>query len=254
MVLKFFHGVFIGIAFVLPGLSAGTVILILGFYRKFLEDIASLKLKPYFPHLAGAAFGALTGVFFIGFLMERHYSLLLALLLGMLVASVKVVINCNDKSSYKILPILMSLAGFAATWLLVGDPRAEFTPLPEGSLHSYLLGGILASSTMLLPGVSGSAVLIIFNLYDDLIMAVNNFQWLNLLFFGTGFLLGLIFLARLLSALYRRYCNSISFLLAGLILGSTRALIPPQITPGALIAALAGAALVFFFTGRARRC
>ena len=100
--------------------------------------------------------------------------------------------------------------------------------------------------------VSGGSALIIMNLYDDVIIAVNQWQLLNLSVFTGGLLAGLFALARLLAALYRRYTDIISYLLAGLILGSTRALLPSGITAGVAIAALAGALLVIFFGERGR--
>ena len=66
MLLNFLQGMAIGIAFVLPGISAGTVILILGFYKQFIEDLSNFRLRPYLPHLCGGAVAALAGVKIIG--------------------------------------------------------------------------------------------------------------------------------------------------------------------------------------------
>jgi putative membrane protein len=250
VIRKFIQGIAIGVAFVLPGLSAGTVILLLGFYRKFLEDLSRVNLQPYLLHILGGAVGVLAGVRVIGYLMERATDLLMAFLLGALVASIRIVLAYNGKIKAAPVPLILSAAGFAITWFIVCEPSSGMTVLPPGSLFHFFLGGTVASATMLLPGVSGSSALIIMNLYDDVIIAVNQWQWLKLSVFTAGLMTGLFGLARLLSALYRRYSTAVSFLLSGLILGSTRALLPLPVKPGVAAAVLAGALLVIYFGGR----
>lgn len=250
MAIKVLQGVFIGIAFVLPGLSAGTVILILGFYRRFLDDIAAVRIRPYLPMIAGALVGSISGVYAIGFLMSRNYELVTAFLLGMLLASVQAVVNRVPALRDLPRPLIFGALGFILTWFYICEPTRTFTVFPPGGPLHFFLGGVLASATMLLPGVSGSAVLIVMNLYDDVIIAVSTWQWLRLAILGAGFAVGLFGLARLLSALYRRYQAEISFLLAGLILGSTRVLLPAAPYLLYIVTAGAGAIIVLYFTRR----
>jgi len=248
VIKQILQGAFIGVALVLPGLSAGTVILILGFYRRFLEDISSFNYKPYLPLALGVAAGGLSGVYTIGFLLEHFSIVIMSFLLGMLLASVPMVINSRSSRSLSAGPVLLGLCGFLVTWFYICEPAQTFTVLPPGGYLHFFIGGTLASSTMLLPGVSGSAVLIILNLYDNVIFAFRNWEWFKLAFFGGGFALGLLVLARLLSALYRRYQAGISFLLAGMIVGSTRALLPEQFSIAFFIFAALGAGVVLYFT------
>ncbi len=257
MILKLLQGAFIGLALILPGLSAGTVILILGFYRQFIDDLSSLRIKPYLAMLAGAIIGALAGIYAISYLLEHYNVAVMAFLMGMLLASIPTVINCRHKTENPlnisvlkkiIWPLILGAAGFIVTWYIICEPARTFTVLPPGGFLHFFLGGTLSSATMLLPGVSGSSILIIMNLYDDVIYAVSNWQWLKLGFLAAGFAVGLFGLARLLSALYRRYQTAVSFLLAGMILGSTRILLPAQFSFTFFIFAAIGAALVLYFT------
>jgi putative membrane protein len=248
MAISIMQGIFIGVALVLPGLSAGTVILILGFYMRFLEDLSNFRLRQYLPLFAGALTGALIAVYTVSYLLERYNTFIMAFIMGMLIASVPAVINYRRGDGIKIVSLLFAAAGLIITWFLVCDPSQTFTVLPPGGHFHFFLGGAIASATMLLPGVSGSAMLIIINLYDDVIYAVSNWQWVNLAFLSAGFVVGLFALARLLSALYRRYQKEISFLLGGLILGSTRALLPASFNLQFVLAAAAGAAIVLYLT------
>lgn len=248
MINKILQGVFIGVALVLPGLSAGTVVLILGFYRRLLDDIASFNFKPYPPLVAGVAAGGISGVYTISFLLEHFSVLIMSFLLGMLLASVPMVINSQRSSQLRPWPFILGLLGFLFTWFYICEPTRTFTVLPPGGYFHFFIGGTVASSTMLLPGVSGSAVLIILNLYEEVIFAFSTWQWPKLAFFAGGFALGLMVLARLISALYRRFQAEVSFLLAGMVIGSTRALLPEHFTITFFIFAALGAVVVLYFT------
>jgi len=261
MVNEVIKGMFIGIALILPGLSAGTVIIILGFYRRFLEDLAGLHIKPYLLMLIGAAVGVLAGVFFINFLLDHYYTAIMAFILGMLIASIPLVVSCNNYKTLRsiyfiriiIWPVLLGVIGFYITWFIICEPARTFTVIPPGGHLHFFIGGTLSSATMVLPGVSGSSILIIMNLYDDVIRAISTFQWKNLGFLVAGFSLGLIGFARLLSALYRRYQKAISFLLAGLILGSTRALLPVSFGFTFFAFFILGATAVFYLAFRGKK-
>jgi putative membrane protein len=250
VILKLVQGAFIGVALILPGLSAGTVILILGFYRSFIDDLSALRIRPYLPMLFGAALGVLAAVYVISYLLMHYNTAVMAFLFGMLLASVPAVVEYRRGERIRPWPLLLGIAGFLVTWFIVCEPSNTFTVLPPGGSFHFFLGGALASATMLLPGVSGSSVLIIMNLYDDVIHAITEWEWLKLAFLAGGFVVGLFGLARLLSALYRRFQVSVSFLLAGLILGSTRILLPVQLSLTFFLAAIAGALLVLFIIRR----
>lgn len=256
MINKVLKGLFIGVALILPGLSAGTVIIILGFYRRFLEDLSTLHIKPYLPMLIGAAGGVFAGVLFINYLLDHFYTAIMAFILGMLLASIPLVLNC--KKIYKpislsflkifIWPLFLGAFGFYLTWFIICEPARTFTVIPPGGHLHFFIGGTLASATMILPGVSGSSILIIMNLYDDVIRAISTLQLIKLGFLVAGFSLGLLGFARLLSALYRRYQKAISFLLAGLILGSSRALLPVSLNLTFFVFFTAGALAVLYLT------
>ncbi|MFY9503980.1 MAG: DUF368 domain-containing protein [Dethiobacteria bacterium] len=245
MLLQFLQGMAIGIAFVLPGLSAGTVILILGFYKQFIDDLSRLRLRPYLPHLCGAALSALVGVKIIGYLLENYNDLLSAFLLGMVVASIRVIIIHNGKIVKPTFwGIILGAAAFLITWFIFSNPTPGWTALPAGSPHHFFIGGALAAATMILPGISGSSTLVMMNLYDDMIFAVNHWEWLKITIFSAGALIGIFVFARLLSALYHRYHDTVSLVLVGLLLGATRSLLPSTLSAAVIVSALIGAAIV----------
>ncbi len=245
MLNKILQGLLIGVTLVMPGLSAGTVILIFGFYRQFLDDLSSLNFRPYLYHLAGALAGALVAVYLVGYLLDHYTLLIKSSIFGMLVASIPVALDLKRGSALlKPLPLLCGAGGFCLVWFVIFESQT-LSALPPGGFLHLILGGVLAGATMLLPGISGSAMLVTVNLYDDAINAIRYWMWLKLLFLGFGFFLGIFGMARVLSTLYRRYQLEISFLLAGLIAGSTRALLPSHFSLTFLVSALTGAAMVY---------
>jgi putative membrane protein len=249
LLLNILKGAAIGIAFVLPGISAGTVILVLGFYKQFVDDLSSFRLLPYLPHLLGGAAAALAGVKIIGYLLENCRDLLLAFILGLLIASLRVILFQDGKAvRLSAIGIILSAASFLTAWFIFGSPSPGWTALPAASYLHFAAGGIIAGATMILPGISGSSSLVIMNLYDDVIYAVNHWEWLKLAVFSAGALLGIFILARLLSALYRRHQDTVSLALAGLVLGSVRSILPSAFSIPVALAALTGAAAVLALT------
>jgi len=248
---KLLQGSFIGISLVLPGMSGGTALIILGLYRNFLKDISELNIKRYIIIGVGIAVGVLVCALFITRLLDYYPDLLVSFLMGMLIASIRIVFAPLRRDQLRIFYLLFAGIGFAAAWTVVGEPIAQVPDTPDESIFMFFTGGVLTSATMLLPGVSGSSILIIINLYDNLLQAVVKFEiWPSLVFFVLGLGIGVILFARLILSLYNRFQGAVSFLLAGLLLGSTKALIPGSFGPGVVIFAIAGFLIIFMLTGK----
>lgn len=222
------RGLFIGITLVLPGMSGGTALLITGIYKKFLDDISSLNFKPYLVILIGAIAGTVFSVFSITSMLENYPHIIISVLLGMLLSSVYLVLSPLTVSKVKIVHLLYMLPGLGAALLLADEPLAHLPIEPTDSVTLIFSGGILTSATMLLPGISGSAILIMINLYDDLLLFVREWHFWRLALFSAGLATGLLLFARMVSYFYSRFFYPVSFLLTGLLIGSSRALIPPS--------------------------
>jgi putative membrane protein len=120
--------------------------------------------------------------------------------------------------------------------------------LDAAEVNPFILftGGALSSAVMLIPGVPGSAVLIAMGIYDDMFFLVDALDLPSLFIFGIGGALGIFLLARLLEKYYARHQDFLSFLFAGLLLGSARTLLPQVINSGVVVALLVGALLVWY--------
>ena len=112
---------------------------------------------------------------------------------------------------------------------------------------SLLVGGALASSTMILPGVPGNLVLIIMGIYESLLHALAELEWMTLIIFAIGAVLGVVGLSNLLDKIYSRHRDILNWLFAGLIIGTGRMMIPANLDNPVLfiLVALLGFMLVW---------
>ena len=238
-------GVLIGIIIVLPGMSGGTVFLILGLYEKIIRDLARLRLKPYLPLLLGVTGGVFIGGILLSYVFYQFRDLSAAFLLGCLLASIRPILKGQGTKSPWIISLLF--IGFIVGYLMAGEPIELVDPGESASYLRLIIGGTLASATMIIPGLPGSGVLILMGIYDDALFYLGNFQFLELFIMGISGLIGIFVLARGLEKLYNDHRKVIAYTFAGLIAGSSRAIIPYDFTLGVIGLFVLGFAIVWIY-------
>jgi putative membrane protein len=259
------HGILIGIANIIPGVSGGTFALVLGIYERLLGAIGALGLGtlratwglvsgPGRPErrrafleewrrtdatwlavlVLGAGAAILASSRLIAWLLEVELAPTLAFFVGLILPSILVPYRLLERRSWR--EALACLLGGA---LLVGLTFVR----PEGAgaglgLLGLFLSGAVAISAMILPGVSGSFMLMVLGEYENVLRAINSFDLVRLGVFALGCLVGLLAFVRLLNWLLRRYHAVTMAFLIGLILGSLWVLWPfKEVPPGAKISA-----------------
>lgn len=241
-------GLILGLTIVLPGMSGGTILIILGLYEQILKDIAKINIKPYWPLLSGCVAGLFLGGFVFALVFAAYRDIASAFLMGCLFASTRAVFSARPAPTLFRFGILA--VGLAIGYWLAADPIVIADEITAVNPAVLVLGGAIASATMLIPGLPGSTVLIILGIYDDVLIYLRDFDLLNLAIFGIGSILGVFLLARALDNLFNRYKGPIAYFFAGLIVGSTRAIMPESF--GFLVALLfiCGFALVWWWSGK----
>ncbi len=226
------RGVAMGIAEVVPGVSGGTIALITGIYKRLLNALASFSpssprvlLRDGFgafhrthdlSFLAALALGMIVGLIVfarvLGYLLDTHGPVVWGFIFGLITASLpRVALRAT----------LPSLATFG----VAGAVLAVFvaTLAPTGSDPTYprfLLGGALAATAWILPGISGSLVLVLLGLWKPLIAALNTAQLDIIAAMAAGMAIGLLSFVRLLARSLERYPGAVFSLLTGLMAGS----------------------------------
>ena len=229
-------GIAMGTADLVPGVSGGTMALILGIYRALLEAIQSVNgrnlralfggrfadLLREFPwrFLLALGLGILSAVFalanVLGELLETRPTFLYAVFAGMIIASI---IAIGARVRWGLLPALACAISAVAAFAIVGAPALQNA---DHSLPNIFFSGMLAICAMILPGISGSFILLILGQYEHVLGLVRGLDILPLAVFGLGCALGLALFSRLLSWLLRRYEQTTMAVLAGFMLGSLR--------------------------------
>jgi putative membrane protein len=231
--LLYAKGMAMGAADVVPGVSGGTVAFITGIYDELLRSIAAIPNAV--PALlrgrigeawrtANASFlvvlfaGVLTSILslarLISFLLEEHPIPVWSFFFGLILVSVHLV---GKEIQRRNLSRLVSLClGVAfAYWITVASPVQW-----SASSASLFLAGAIAICAMILPGISGSFILVLLGLYPVVLSAVKALDLGVMLTFGAGCLVGLLSFARLLSWVLRRWRDLTLAFLTGLMLGS----------------------------------
>ncbi|KAB3534714.1 DUF368 domain-containing protein [Alkaliphilus pronyensis] len=221
------QGFILGFIIVLPGMSGGTVFVILGIYEQVIKDLVKLNLKPYIPLVIGAIVGIFLGAMAFSVFFEHHRDATTALLLGCVIASIKPVLKNSPKLNFN--RLIIAVIGFLLGYYLVGEPISIVSASKEVSWYLLLMGGALSSAVMIIPGLPGSSVLILFGIYDSLLLYISNLDIINLAIFGIGGLIGILLLVKILENLYNNHRGLVSYSFAGIIFGSSRALLPYDI-------------------------
>lgn len=231
--LLYAKGMAMGAADVVPGVSGGTVAFITGIYDELLRSIASIPNAV--PALlrgrvaeawrtANATFllvlfaGVLTSIFslaqLISYLLEEHPIPVWSFFFGLILVSVHLVGKEIQRRNLSRLVSLCLGIGFAY-WITVASPVQW-----NASGISLFLAGAIAICAMILPGISGSFILVLLGLYPVILGAVKAFDAGIMLTFAGGCLVGLLSFARLLSWVLRRWRDLTLAFLTGLMLGS----------------------------------
>jgi len=238
-------GIILGIVIVLPGMSGGTVLLILGLYEMIIRDMVELKIRPYLPLLYGTVGGIFASSMIFGFFFESYESETLAFLLGCLLASIRSVLNNCPKLN--LVRGVFLIGGLLIGLVAVGEPIELMSYNTDINWILLFVGGALASAAMIIPGIPGSSVLILMGIYDDVLVYLKEFKIIPLLVFLVGGVIGILSLVKLMDNIYKRYRAYVSYFFAGIILGSSRASLPSTVSLSIVLAFLVGFILIWVF-------
>lgn len=247
--LSWIKGIILGFVMLLPGVSGGTAFVILGVYEDLVRDLAKLNLKPHLKLFGGIVIGLFLSGFLFSLFFENHRNEAAVFLLGSLIASVRFVIQTDYRVNRQLLGLFA--IGFFVGFILGAEPIGVGGYVEDISLAYIFTGAALSSAAMVIPGLPGSSVLILMGLYDNVFYYLSDLKILQLLTFGAGSLLGMFLLVKLLARLYEKYKVPLSYIFAGLILGSARALIPTEISVWIVILFILGFSTVLLWGKKA---
>lgn len=291
-VMDMIKGIFIGVANIIPGVSGGTMAVSLGIYDKLIGAISNLlsnwkkSLLTLLPIILGCGLGIVGFTYAIEYLLSKHTFVTCMAFVGLILGGVPVLVGTlrrEMRHRHRSIAgggvvsfiVLFALAAFLPLLSSGEEVLKTFTATP-GTLICLFLVGVVASATMVVPGVSGSLVMMILGYYYGIIDTIKNFLdalkaldmpglihgVVLLAPFGIGVLLGIFLIAKLITFLFKRYAVPTYCAILGLIAASPFAIFYntglftqlKDLTPLTVIlgvaAAVAGAVVTFLMGER----
>ncbi|HHX8486216.1 TPA: DUF368 domain-containing protein [Vibrio diabolicus] len=232
--ITFFKGIAMGAADVVPGVSGGTIAFITGIYDTLLESIRRINpslfsiwrkkgVKAAFNHINGFFLIALfAGIFtsiatlakLIIWLLDTHPIPLWSFFFGLILVSVYHIIRQVEQRDLIRFVTLLVGVGFAYSITALKPLHMEPTAI------NTLFAGAIAICAMILPGISGSFILLLIGMYAPVLAAVKGFQVDTLALFLSGCVIGLLSFSHLLSWLLRKFRDFTLMFLTGLMIGT----------------------------------
>ncbi|WP_210361911.1 DUF368 domain-containing protein [Borreliella garinii] len=238
----YIKGILLGIANIIPGVSGGTLALILKIYYKIINSISEIlkltEIKKNLIFLTILATGMLTSILLAAKIFKAYAfdngiieALLIAFFIGLTFGSMltlKPEISKKTNSNKKILKHLLFLIGMAIIVLLLiikeSNIQLQSTiPKDKNSIKYYLLlisSGAISGASMILPGISGSAVLLLFGFYKEIILIISEFNIALIVMFTTAVTIGIVTSILIIKKIIDNQLNNFIYLSRGLIFGS----------------------------------
>lgn len=273
MIKNIIGGIAIGIANVIPGVSGGTMMVILGIFNRMMEAISGIfkRVNPnrkddiifIFQVLVGAAIGIVGFAKILEILFDYYPTQTIYWFIGLIAFSIPLFVKGEmEGEKLAIVPFVCGLAIiFGLEFLNPGEGNTvvnpDFPPLSSGLFIKMVIIGAISGATMIMPGVSGSMVLLIlgeYYLFKSYLAHVTSFSLdviMPLGFMAIGIAFGIVVSAKLCQYFTRTHKAGFLSLILGLIIASSLVLIPFDVSYDfnliltSLLAALFGGIIVF---------
>lgn len=238
------RGVAMGAADVVPGVSGGTVAFITGIYEELLNSVRKINpaalpillkqgIKPFWQHINGTfllvlVLGILTSIALLAsgivYLLETHPVLIWSFFFGLILSSAVWMLGQVKQWQSSYFFALVCGAVFAYLLTVISPAQAIVTPL------TVFLAGSVAICAMILPGISGSFLLLLMGMYAPVLTAIKSVDLVLIGSFVAGCAVGLLSFSHLLSWMFKRAHDFTVVVLTGFMLGSLNKVWPWKFT------------------------
>ncbi|QTM98101.1 DUF368 domain-containing protein [Sediminibacillus dalangtanensis] len=250
-----YRGLLMGASDVVPGVSGGTIAVILGIYDRLIASVNGFFSKEWKRHLGflvPLGIGIVGAVFALANLIEwlfEHYPgptqfFFLGLIIGVLPFLFH---KAEAKKTFKVKHVILLLLGAILVASIAFFPAEEPDQIANLDFGTYVylfFAGFIASSAMILPGISGSLILLIIGAYTTITSAISNFKLDIIFVVGAGILIGIVVMSKIIHYFMARYPSATYALVIGLVIGSVAVVFPgwPQEMPMVIVSIVTFAA------------
>lgn len=229
-------GFFMGIANIIPGVSGGTLAITMGIYERLIEAISHFfgKLKEnilfLIPIGIGAVLSILLGSKVIAYSLEEYPLPTILFFAGLILGGVPMLYN-KIKGNFNVKNVFIFILTFAFVIGIMFLKSSKDVSFENMNIISYLLlfiVGVVAAATMIIPGISGSFMLMVMGYYKPILNTINDLTSFNNIFenililipFGIGVLVGFVVIAKILEYLFKKFEVPTYFGIIGFVLSS----------------------------------
>lgn len=253
-----YRGLVIGASDVIPGVSGGTIAVLLGIYDRLIGSINGLmtrEWKKQLGFLVPLGIGMVTAIFLLANVIEwlfEHYPgptkfFFLGLILGVLPYLYhKAEAKTNFKSNHYVILLIGTVA--VASMAFFNPTEGEVIQNVTSSTYVLLFfSGFIGSSAMILPGISGSFMLLLIGVYSTIISAISNFKLDIILVTGLGIAIGFLVMSKVVNYFLKNFYSATFAVIIGMVLGSVVVIFPgwPASTSAVLLSVATFAAGLF---------
>ncbi|MYL35019.1 DUF368 domain-containing protein [Pontibacillus yanchengensis] len=233
-----YRGLLMGTSDLVPGISGGTIAVVLGIYSRLIKAVDGVFSREWKKHvgffvplIVGIGVAILTLSKLIHWLLDVHQQPTLYFFLGLIIGVIPFLFKQAEykqhfrKKHYGFMimsAILISLLMFVNK----GTPEPWGASLTTGQFVLLFFSGWLASMAMILPGISGSFMLLLAGVYPTVIQALSEFQLVRIVIIGLGVLVGLMISSKIINHLFTHYPSYTYAIVIGLVIGSVGVLFP----------------------------
>ena len=239
--ILFIKGVVLGVAFVIPGVSGGTLAVLLGIYEELIEAASNfyknmVNFKKYFMYLLPIGLGIIFSVAvfakLIKFGLDKAPIITILIFLGMIIGGIPALVRNVKGTKINLKDMTLMLVGIIIVIsMLIFHKSNSNVVLTNMSITGYitlLLVGAIAAVTMVVPGISGSFTLMLIGYYEPILNLVNDITSfknlgpnLILIFtFMLGVFIGIIFISKIIEWCLKHYKRETYYAIIGFVLSS----------------------------------
>lgn len=235
-VVTILKGIWVGGTMTVPGVSGGSMAMIMGIYDKLITSVSSFFRKPresilfLMEFLAGAAVGMLLFAKLISYLFTTSADIPVRFFfLGAVAGGVPLIYRKASIRELNLKAILYPISGILLVELLAMIPEGFFAPEEGAGLLGIVLqfvGGIIIAIGLVLPGISVSQMLYMLGIYEEIMKNISQLNVLPLIPLGIGVMGGIFGTTRLLENLLNKYPQPTYLIILGFMFGSLPQLLP----------------------------
>lgn len=231
-----YRGLAMGISDVVPGVSGGTIAVLLGFYDRLIAAINGLFSREWKTHVRfliplgiGIGIAIFSFSHIMKWLLANHPGPTYYFFIGLIIGILPYLFRESDaRHTFKWQHYALLVIGIILICLLPLNPE-EGAVIQDKTFSTYVLlffSGIIASAAMILPGISGSFVLLVIGVYNTVIHAISTLEFSVIFVVGTGIFIGIITMSKIIHYFLNHYRTATFALIIGLVIGSIYVIFP----------------------------